>query len=85
MVKNTSKGIFLLELNSKKCNQCEVCFNVCPGHSVNFGSLNLKIFGKKPEDALIGNYINCYTGHATDHEIKYNSTSGGIITALFSP
>jgi coenzyme F420 hydrogenase subunit beta len=33
-------------------------------------------------NSLIGNYTGCYTGHATDHEIRYNSSSGGIATQL---
>ncbi|MCL0046639.1 Coenzyme F420 hydrogenase/dehydrogenase, beta subunit C-terminal domain, partial [Dehalococcoidales bacterium] len=40
------------------------------------------IFGKEPEDALLGNYLNCYIGHATDYDIRYNSASGGLATAL---
>ena len=31
---------------------------------------------------LLGNYIRCYIGHATDCDIRYNSASGGVITAL---
>ena len=55
---------------------------VCPGHEVDFKGLNLEIFGKEPEDILIGNYLNCYVGHATDYDIRYNSASGGLVTAL---
>jgi coenzyme F420 hydrogenase subunit beta len=31
---------------------------------------------------LLGNYLTCYIGHATDHEVRYNSASGGLVTAL---
>jgi coenzyme F420 hydrogenase subunit beta len=70
------------ELNEEKCNNCGICLNVCPGHEVDFKELNLEIFGKEPEDALIGNYLSCYVGHATDYDIRYNSASGGLITQL---
>jgi len=79
---NKKKGIYIPQLNEEKCNNCGICYKVCPGHEVNFKELNLEIFGKEPEDILIGNYLNCYVGHSTDHDIRYNSSSGGIVTQL---
>ena len=77
----TKEG-YIPKLNRNECNQCGICFDVCPGHSVNFRKLNSMIFGKEQKDILMGNYINCYVGHATDLNIRHNSTSGGIITSL---
>ena len=77
-----SKGIYIPQINDESCNYCGICFETCPGHSVDFNGLNLEIFGEKPQDILMGNYINCYVGYATDYEIRYNSASGGLITAL---
>jgi coenzyme F420 hydrogenase subunit beta len=79
---NEKKGINVPELNEEKCNHCGICYEVCPGHEVDFKQLNLEIFGKGPEDVLIGNYLNCYTGYATDYDIRYNSASGGLVTQL---
>ena len=79
---NEKKGIYVPELNEEKCNNCGICFKVCPGHEVDFKALNLEIFGKEPEDILIGNYLNCYVGHSTNYNIRYNSASGGLVTAL---
>jgi coenzyme F420 hydrogenase subunit beta len=79
---NEKKGIYVPELNEDKCNNCGICYEVCPGHEVDFKQLNLEIFGKEPEDIIIGNYLNCYFGHATDYNIRYNSSSGGLVTAL---
>lgn len=76
------KGIYIPELNEEKCNDCGTCFKVCPGQWVDFKQLNLEIFGNEPEDILIGNYINCGIGHSTDYEIRYNSSSGGLVTQL---
>lgn len=77
-----AKDMYIPKINRKKCNQCGICFEVCPGHSVNFKKLNLMIFGREHQDILMGNYINCYVGHATDPNIRYNSASGGLVTAL---
>jgi coenzyme F420 hydrogenase subunit beta len=82
MVLEHKKGIYVPQLDEGKCNQCGLCFEVCPGHAVDFKQLNLEIFGKQPEDALLGNYLNCYVGHAADYDIRYNSSSGGLVTAL---
>lgn len=82
LIINKKKGIYIPELNEEKCDNCGICHEVCPGHGVDFKQLNLEIFGKEPEDVLIGNYLNCYVGHSTDQNIRYNSTSGGLITQL---
>ena len=79
---NEKKGIYIPELNEEKCNNCGICYEVCPGHEVDFKQLNLEIFGKEPKDILIGNYLNCYVGHSTHYDIRYNSASGGLITQL---
>ena len=82
MVINDSKGIYVPHLDKERCNECGICFEACPGHEVDFGALNLDVFGREPEDILIGNYLNCYVGHASDYDIRYNSASGGLVTAL---
>lgn len=82
ITKNNSKGIYVPELNEEGCNQCGICFDACPGLFANSKKLNEEIFDKKSEDVLVGNYLNCYIGHTTDYEIRYNSASGGLVTAL---
>ena len=79
---NEKKGIYVPELDEEKCNNCGICYKICPGHEVDFKTLNSEIFGKEPEDILIGNYLNCYIGHSTDCDIRYNSASGGLATQL---
>lgn len=82
MLKDNSKGIYVAKSDNEKCNKCGICYQVCPGYSVDFKALNSEIFGKEPEDILVGSYLNCYIGHATDYNIRYNSSSGGLVTAL---
>ena len=84
LVIDKTKGLYIPQLDRGRCNECGICFEVCPGHSVDFTALNQDIFGKQPEDVLLGNYLNCYVGHATDYEIRYNSASGGLVTALLT-
>ncbi|MEA3253893.1 MAG: coenzyme F420 hydrogenase/dehydrogenase beta subunit N-terminal domain-containing protein, partial [Chloroflexota bacterium] len=82
LIKDNSRGLYLPSIDDEACNQCGICLDVCPGHSVDFRELNKDVFGKEPEDILLGNYLGCYIGHATDYEIRYNSASGGLVTAL---
>ena len=56
LAKSDAKGVYIPKLNEKNCNNCGICYEVCPGHSVDFKELNLEIFGKEPDDVLIGNY-----------------------------
>jgi len=77
-----STGIYIPKLINDKCSKCGICFNSCPGKNFDFNNFNLRIFGKKPENILLGNFINCYLAHSTNHEIRYNSASGGLVTSL---
>jgi len=84
IVMNMTSHIFVPRIALDKCIHCGLCVESCPGHSVNFGSINTQIFGKIPEDLLIGNFLNCYVGYSTDHELRYNSASGGLATQLLT-
>lgn len=76
------KYVYMPQLKEGKCTYCGICYNVCPGRDVNHKDLNMEIFGKEPENYLIGNYISCYTGYSLSHDIRYNSSSGGLVTTL---
>jgi len=82
MVIDHRQGLYVPRLDEEKCNECGLCFQVCPGHAVDFKQLNLDIFGIEPDDIIMGNHLNCYLGHASDYDIRYDSASGGLVTAL---
>lgn len=82
MQEDIKKGIYVPQVDESKCIYCGLCLKVCPGLSINFDLLNMQIFNKIPANNLLGNYIHCYIGYSVDHYIRYNSSSGGLITAL---
>jgi len=78
-------------VEGSKCNNCGLCLKICPGHSVDFVKLNDFVFpetqGSKynpHNNVLLGNFLNCYVGYSTDRDIRWNATSGGLVTALLS-
>ena len=78
---NYLKAIYEPEIDFNKCNLCGVCHIVCPGHEVDFNELSKEIFRISGDD-LVGNYSNLYTGYSTHKDIRFNSSSGGLITQL---
>lgn len=80
MVKDTSHGIYK-PVVGEKCKECGLCVEACFGVGVD-PELSLDIFNKYAEDPVLGTCLNCYVGYACDNEIRYNSASGGIVTAL---
>ncbi len=74
-----SKGIRPL-VNEKKCQQCGACVVVCPGKG-----LEHKVFSKEKINELSdgwGPILDLYEGYASDDNIRYMGSSGGIATAI---
>ncbi|WP_370005317.1 Coenzyme F420 hydrogenase/dehydrogenase, beta subunit C-terminal domain [Methanothermobacter sp. KEPCO 2] len=78
---NEKKGVYEPVLTGE-CNDCGVCLRVCPGLGVDFRKLNMEIFGREPDDILLGNYEACYVAHSTDEKLRYDSSSGGMVTQV---
>jgi len=79
---NKNKGLYEPKIENKLCNNCFKCLTICPGHRTDFKLLNYEIFGEEPWNFLLGNFLSCYIGHSNDENIRYNSSSGGLITQL---
>jgi len=79
-----------IEINTKnpvpiydviRCKDCGLCYDVCPRHSVDFPAINKQLFGTDEIEPL-GIFKDAHVGYSTDPEIRKNSSSGGIVTAL---
>ncbi|MBC7099795.1 Coenzyme F420 hydrogenase/dehydrogenase, beta subunit C-terminal domain, partial [Candidatus Bipolaricaulota bacterium] len=86
------QNIIKMEIDQKKgtyvpiikgeCNECMTCIKACPGIGVDFKELNMMIFGRQPKDLLIGNYKDYHIGYSSNEKLRYNSSSGGMITQI---
>ncbi len=77
-------GRFLPQVDESLCKNdkgCHRCYDVCPGLGINLCSIAKEQFvGGIKEDRLIGRYLRCFTGHSNDHDIRYHSASGGMVS-----
>lgn len=80
--KNHLKGNYLPRIDHNKCTHCGICYNCCPGHSVDYIFLNNFCFGSIPSHSLLGQVRECNVAYATNKNIRYNSSSGGLITEI---
>ena len=77
-----SKGLYVPNLSVSRCKKCGSCIEVCPGVSVDYHSLSNFTFGKVPENRILGNVVACYYGHSADCKIRWNASSGGLVTGF---
>lgn len=79
---HVTSGLLQPRVDSSKCNGCGLCLKCCPGWEVDFEALNQTFFGHQPNDALLGNFLDCYVGHSNDYDVRFNAASGGIVSQL---
>ncbi len=66
------RGIYKPILTEENCINCGICYATCP-------SLDFENGVKKD---YVGNFINSYIGYSTDDTIRYDSSSGGLVTQI---
>jgi len=78
----TKRGIEVPRAVKDNCKDCNLCTSVCPVINENHRQLNQFVFNKASYDRFIGTFCNCYTGYSTNARIRWEATSGGLITSL---
>lgn len=72
-------------VDKSRCANCGFCLKVCPGPGIDYRYYSQKIFNreyKNENEFLLGIVQNCYYGYAKNEEIRYNSASGGSVSAF---
>jgi len=72
----------ILTRTEKKEPVPRAAYEASPARYCNYPALNIFVFGKLPENWLLGVTEKSYIGHATDEIIRRRSASGGVTTAL---
>jgi len=67
-------------VNSAKCENCGDCVEVCPGIDLSHLPLNSQTIPELRQDW--GPVLQVWEGYATDPDIQYKGSSGGVATAL---
>ena len=75
------RGTYVPRIDPKACTACGRCIKVCPGGAIDHDDLNKEIFGETP-GTTIGNFCECYVGYSTEFKIRYNASSGGLVSQI---
>lgn len=61
---------------------CRRCMQVCPGTGTDLVKIATEKFSGTniSKDKHIGRYVNIHVGNSTNHDIRYHSASGGIVS-----
>lgn len=69
-------------LQSRLCCECGRCVEVCPGVAVDIEGLSASFLDRQARDGPLGVFRECYVGHAVSEGVRFNSASGGVVSAL---
>lgn len=67
-------------INRDKCIECGLCLKVCPGKGVNLKEMGADLFPDSKVDSFAGRYLNCYASFSLDPDIRFHSSSGGVVS-----
>jgi len=65
-----------------KCLECSECISICPGYYIDSDFVTGKHSIHEESDIEFGSVLEIWEGHAVDPEVRFNSSSGGILSAL---
>lgn len=81
------EGGFRPQINESLCKNskgCHRCLDACPGVGIDLINTAKECFNQQEvkTDKILGQYIQCFVGHSTDHDMRYHSASGGTLSQL---
>lgn len=79
-MKSTAWGPIPSIAPNQQPNLPPAALDACPGQGYDYPNLCLKIFGRLPDNWLVGCYRKTYIGYSQIDDIRARSASGGVIT-----
>ena len=74
--KNSTKPFVSIE----QCINCGLCLQVCPGQGVDLIHEASLLYNYAQQNNLCGRYLSGYVGYSNNNEIRFVSSSGGLLT-----
>jgi coenzyme F420 hydrogenase subunit beta len=68
--------------DSAACAGCRDCLAICPGYFVNGELAAGQVIDQAEVDPAVGPALEVWEGYASDPEIRYQGSSGGVLSAL---
>lgn len=82
ITKDSARGLFRPEIDAQLCTDCMYCLKVCPGLGFDFTNSARGLYSEDQDRASESKESRCYIGYALEEDIRYSSSSGGMVTAL---
>ncbi len=75
-------GMLAASIETDRCTECGRCLHVCFGFGVD-ESLHFRLF-HRPPPSPVGYYTDAYMGFANDRSLRFNASSGGVVSAILA-
>ena len=70
-------------IDAKACVNCGLCYDVCPGKGINLQHRSNLLYSDQTGaefNKYCGYYVGSYVAHSNSEEIRFHSSSGGVVT-----
>jgi coenzyme F420 hydrogenase subunit beta len=83
-MRQTAQGLLPTFKENTYPHLSQIAYDACPGKGIDYPALNQQVFGKLPENWLMGINRSFWIGHSQNPEIRHGAASGGIITSVLT-
>ncbi len=81
-----SNGDYRPEIDRSRCMKaCSLCYEICPGHDVDYDALQREIFVdvyNKKKEPWVGTYHEIYLARSNNQNLPQKVSSGGLVTTI---
>lgn len=70
------------QFSKPSCAECSDCLQICPGYFVDAAAETAAPNAPTPAEHEFGPVLEIWEGHASDEEVRFEASSGGVVSAL---